>query len=341
MSEKLLYWIWLTTELEFSHRKVSSVYRKFTPEEAFFSSTDELIASGVPHDVAEALERRDLTRARQISEKCEAFGINIVPANSRHYPRQLEILRDRPYIIYARGDLSVLKNKTAAIVGTRRNTKRGEALTEETAERLISEGFTLINGVADGIDSVAARVSVERGVPFVAVLGVDIDKYYPASNKRLIDKIADNGVVISEYPPFTSARYFAERNRIIAGLSDEVYVLEAPEKSGAQITADIARKYRIPVYAPDIDGASFEGCRSLIKKGANILGGEKMKKEKKPPVLDGTRLYIYEKLKEQSVGEEELIDGGHSIAEVLTALTELELDGIIKALPGGKYKLTE
>ncbi len=341
MSEKFLYWIWLTTELEFSHGKISSVYRKFTPEEAFFSSTDELIASGVPYEVAESLERRDLKRARQILEKCEALGIKIIPANSRFYPRQLEILRDRPYIIYARGDISVLRNKTAAIVGTRRHTKRGQALAEETAERLISEGFTLISGVADGIDSVAARVSIEKGDPFVAVLGVDIDKYFPALNKRLIDKIAENGVVISEYPPDTNARYFTERNRVIAGLSDEVYVLEAPEKSGALITADIARKYRIPVFAPDIEGVSFEGCRALLKKGANILGGEKMKKEKKPPVLDGIRLHIYEKLKEKSVGEEELIDGDHSIAEVLTALTELELDGIIKALPGGKYKLTE
>lgn len=341
MSEKLLYWIWLTTELEFSHAKISKIYRKFTPEEAFSLSPDELVGFGVPRDVAESLSGRDLTRARKIVERCEELGINIITANSRYYPRQLEILRDKPYIIYTKGDIACLKNKTAAIVGTRRSTQRGEELALKTAERLISEGVTLISGAADGIDSVAAKASVEKGVPFAAVIGVDIDKYYPASNKRIIDKIAGNGVVISEYPPFTNARYFADRNRIIAGLSDEVYVVEAPDESGALITGRIALRYRIPVYASDVEGVSFEGCRELIKKGASAFGGEKMKKEKKPPVLDGTRLYIYERLKEKSVGEEELVDSEHPITEVLTALTELELDGIIKALPGGKYKLTE
>lgn len=338
--DRLLYWVWLTTTLNLSYAKISNVYRRFTPEEAFFATPDELERGGVARDTIDLLSEHDLKRSKNIIDKCEKLGIKIITANSRLYPRQLEVLHDRPYILYVKGNLDCLKNKTAAIVGTRRSSFWGEQLTREISEELISEGFTLMSGVADGIDSVSAKVSIERAVPFVCVLGVDIDKYYPASNKALIEKIAERGAVISEYPPDTGARYFGERNRIIAGLSDEVYVTEAPDGSGALITAQIARRYGIPVYAPNFDGLSFEGCRALIKKGAVQIAGEDMTEKKKaPPVLDGARLYIYERLLKESVGEEELVSEKYPITEILTALTELELDGIIKALPGGKYKL--
>lgn len=338
MNERLLYWVWMTELFEFSSTKIAPVYYKFSPEEAYHATLDELLGAGISEESAELLQNKSLDRARKILEKCERLGIKIVTANSPFYPRALERLSDKPYVLYVKGDIRVLKRKTAAVVGTRRMTVRGEALAKETSEKLLDEGFVLISGGADGIDSVGARASLGRGEPFVIVSGVDIDKYYPTSNKALIEK----GTLISEYPPDTGARFFTTRNRIIAGLSDRVYVIEAPEGSGALITADFARKLRINVYASDTEGRSFEGCRNLLKRGALSLNGVKMKTEKKKekPTLSGTRLYIYDKLTEKPLSEEELIDEGHSVTEILTALTELELDGLINPIPGGKYKLS-
>ncbi len=341
MTEKLVYWVWLTRVLEFSCARIGAVYRKFSPEEAYLASREVLEAAGIDMSIINALENKNLAEARRIIEKCTSLGIKIVTANSALYPRMLERLKDKPYIIYVRGDLACLKKRCAAFVGTRRMTKRGEEIARDTATHLLDMGYTLISGVADGIDTVPAEISVEKGKPFVAVMGVDIDKYYPASNKNLIDKIAKNGAVISEYPPFTDARYFPERNRILAGLADETYVIEAPEISGAISTGEASLKIGNNTYAPDEDGITFKGCKYLLTKGAKPLGGEKKKveKKKKMPVLDGTRLYIYEKLMKGSFNDEELIDEAHPVTDVLTALTELELDGLITALPGGKYKL--
>lgn len=340
MTEELVYWVWLSEAVNFSSSAFSKIYRKFTPEEAFFADTDTLLSAGLTKEDIELIEKRDLKRAESIIEKCNKLGIEIITANSKSYPRILEKLSDRPYVLYAKGDISLLKNKCAALVGTRRMTKKGESIARKTAESLIDEGYILISGVAEGIDSVGAKVSLERNLPFVAVSAVDIDKYYPVSNKALIDKIAKNGVLISEYPPDTSARYFATRNRIIAALSDKVYVIEAPEKSGALITAKVARKLKIKVWATSDNDPSFKGCMKLIEEGALPIGEViKREKKKKAPELDGTRLYIYEKLLQNTLSDRDLIDEKHSVTEVLTALTELELDGIITALPGGKYKL--
>ena len=341
MTEKLLYWVWLTRVLDFSTSRIGAVYRKFSPEEAYHASREMLEGAGIEENIIDALEMKDLAETKRIIERCNALGIKIVTANSALYPRMLERLKDKPYILYVRGDLSCLKKRCAAMVGTRRMTKKGDEIARDTAKHLLDMGYTLISGVADGIDTVPAELSVREGRPFVAVMGVDIDKYYPASNRRLIDKIAENGAVISEYPPYTNGRYFVDRNRIIAGLADETYVIEAPEMSGAISTGEVSLKIGNMTFVTDEDGITFKGCKYLLKKGAKPLGGEKKKVEKKKemPVLDGTRLYIYEKLTNGSFSDEELIDETHTVTDVLTALTELELDGLITALPGGKYKL--
>lgn len=342
MNERLLYWVWMTELFDYSSSKIAQIYYKFSPEEAYHATREELTGAGISEESAELLQNKSLDRAREILENCQRLGIKIVTANSPLYPRALERLSDKPYVLYVKGDTRVLKAKTAAVVGTRRMTKSGEALAKQTSEKLVDEGFVLISGGADGIDSVGARVSLERGVPFVIVSGVAIDKYYPTSNKALIDKVAEKGAVISEYPPRSDARFFTTRNRIIAGLSDRVYIVEAPEESGALITAEFAKRLKIDIYASAPEGRTFDGCRALLEKGALPIGEVRMKKEikKRKPALSGTRLYIYDKLEKGPLSEEELIDGEHNVTEILTALTELELDGLIRPLPGGKYKLS-
>lgn len=340
MTQKLIYWVWLSEAVKFSSSAFLKIYRKFTPEEAFFADDATLLNAGLSEEEIECIKERSLKKAEEIINKCEKFNISIVTAVSDNYPRALEKLPNRPFVLYVKGNIGVLKNKCATLVGTRNMTKKGEGIAREIAQRLIDEGYLLISGGADGIDSIASRISIENGKPSAIVSAVDIDKYYPSSNKSLIDKVASCGVVISEYPPGANARYFPTRNRILASLSESVYVIEAPLKSGALITADIAKKLKVKVFAADEEGTTFDGCRELIKNGAMPIGDKKKKEKKKAkPVLDGTRLYIYEKLIEKNLSDEELIDENHSVTDILIALTELELDGIITALPGGKYKI--
>lgn len=354
-----LYWVWLTTTMKFAHASLNKVLFKFTPEEAYNASRESLEAAGLDSRTVEKLCDKSLDRAESIIAKCRRRDISVICSTSRDYPRALDRLDDKPHVIYVRGDIGCLRGKrTACFIGTRRMTRRGEELGIEHARRLIADGNLLVSGVADGIDTVAASVSLDMGVPTVAVLGVDIDRYYPVSNGRLIDKIAETGAVISEYPPDTNARFFATRNRIIVGLSDTVNVIEAPSGSGALIGAELALKKKIPTYAANLSGETFEGCRMLISKGAIPLNSDadvpkiEIKPSKKaektvkpsakreiPAELQGTCRHIYEILLKGPAGEDAFITETHDVTRVLCALTELELMGYIRSLPGSRYQL--
>ncbi len=363
MSEAL-YWVWLTSTLKFYSASVKKVLCKFTPELAYRADRDALLQAGIDEKTADRLSDKSLDRAREIIADCEKKGIRTVCFGDPDYPMSLGRLRDIPYVLYVRGDISCIGGRrTAAFIGTRKMTGRGSERGTEVASELVASGTVLVSGIAAGIDTVAARVSLDNNAPTVAVLGVDIDKYYPAENERLIDRVAEHGAVISEYPPRTGARFFATRNRIIVGLSDSVYVIEADEKSGALIGAKEALKMKMPVYALGLDGDSFAGCRQLISLGANPIDGGKASDEEKkvpkktepkpkkteekkeefsiPESITGAKRELLEKIisHDGPCPERELFGEPYSVAQVLCALTELELSGYITALPGCKYCL--
>ena len=338
--------VWLTTVLKQNARQLKTVTDKVSPEEAYHSTVGELMEKGISESVANKLSDKSLDLAQKIIKRCEEENITVISADSPLYPKALFSLADPPYVIYLKGEASLLSSmRLSALVGSRRMSVRGKEATERIARALISKGYTIISGLADGVDSVGAVTSIDEGKPAIAVLGVDIDKFYPVGNEYLTCKVAKSGAVISEYPPYCNARFFALRNRIISALSDIVVVTEAPVHSGALITARHALKSGKKVYTLALEGDNFEGSRALEKEGAipitpDFTLEKTMKKEENKPLgLDGTRLYIYERLREKPESEDTLVDGAHPIVEVLTALTELELDGIIKCLPGGKYTL--
>ena len=371
MNERL-YWVWLTVTMKFAAVSISRVLYKFTPREAYEADRDTLEAAGIDTRSVEKLSDKSLDRAKRIIEKCDKLDIKIITSDSRDYPRALDRLDDKPHVIYVRGDIGCIKGKkTACFIGTRNMTVRGEELAVEHARRLIDEGNVLISGIADGVDTVAARESIGRDAPTVAVLGVDIDKYYPQKNERLIDRVALSGAVISEYPPETGARFFPDRNRIIVGLSDTVNVIEAPIKSGSLIGARLALKKRIPTFACNGEGESFEGCRLLISDGAKPLSldgkapSQEVSKKSIPraerhipkaetlaatvdkpmpsiPVPESLRdLYgkIYERLRRGVCDENELHSLGYEVRYVSATLSMMEIHGVIETLPGRKFKL--
>lgn len=204
-------------------------------------------------------------------------GIGAVTLDQEGYPALLREIHDPPPLIYYKGDLQVLHKPCLAVVGSRRHTAYGREIAHKFSARLAACGFTIVSGLARGIDTWAHQsVLTTRGVT-AAVLGCGLDIYYPPENKGLLHKITHQGVVLSEFPPGTepTAPNFPRRNRIISGLSMGTLVIEAGEKSGALITATFALEQGREVFAVpgSIANSCSRGCHSLIKEGAKLADG--------------------------------------------------------------------
>ncbi len=206
--------------------------------------------------------------------KWNQYPINKVTFESRNYPSLLKKLKDPPRELYYRGtwDNSLFK-KSLAVVGSRMSTSYGERVCDQLILGLVMEKVTIVSGFMYGIDSLAHQKTLEFGGKTVAVLGGGLDVLYPPENEKLyLDIIASGGLIISEYPADQQPQLwtFPQRNRIVAGLSSlGVLVVEAGEKSGSLITAELARKLKKPIFAVPgpITSSSSTGTNGLIKEG--------------------------------------------------------------------------
>lgn len=192
------------------------------------------------------------------------------------YPHLLLEIPDPPPVLYYRGQVDWLENRgitpLVAIVGTRAPSDYGRRWTRRITTALVNNGFTIVSGLAEGIDTEAHRTCLEREGRTIAVLGTGVNVVYPWSNRTLQHQVVNHGLLLSEYPAGTQPDrvHFPRRNRIIAGLSRATIVLEAPQKSGALITAYLANEYGRDVYAlpGSLDNRQAIGCINLISKGA-------------------------------------------------------------------------
>ncbi|MDO8574721.1 MAG: DNA-processing protein DprA [bacterium] len=287
-------------------------------------------------------------------------GIKIIKKSSKDYPKILKEISNAPKQLYARGELPKNHDMNFAIVGTRAASEYGKILAFKIAKELSELGFNIVSGLALGIDTQAHLGALAGNGKTIAVLGsgTDDDSIYPRENFKLAKKIIDSGgAVIGEYEPGTKAINwtFPERNRIVSGLSRGVLVVEAPEKSGALITASLALEQNREVFA--IPGSIFSknsiGANNLIKKGAkmvtsvdDILEELNLTYLKKVSLRDISRrekkLNPEEKLIFSIIEKEPVhIDKICEIAKlpanrVLPIVSVLEIQGIIKNI-GGKF----
>lgn len=265
--------------------------------------------------------------------------------------RQLE--QDAPAVLFVRGHLP-RDARRVAIVGTRRADDYGRRCCKELLGGLAGSGVHVVSGLASGIDGAAHSIALERGLPTEAVFGCGIDIIYPDSHKPLAAKILEQGgALVSEYAPGTQPTVFTfpQRNRIIAGLSAATIVIEAPEKSGALITARLAATYGREVGAVPgaIVGGRATGCHELIKQGAALIDSSQ-------DILDLLRVSTRAELATPTVAPNlpepelklwELVPASERIhidtlaekaaqspGEVLSRLLMMELKGFIKQLPG-------
>jgi len=286
----------------------------------------------------------------------EKNGVNILSYWDENYPEYLKRIYDPPAFLFIKGEIKETDELAIAIVGTRVPSLYGKTVTDQFSKELIESGFTIVSGLARGIDTVAHSQAVKNNGRTIAVLGSGIDKIYPPENRKLADKICENGAVVSEYPMSTNpdAGNFPRRNRIISGLSLGVLITEAGGKSGALITAFQALEQNREVFAVpgQITSGKSAGANQLIKEGAKLvqstrdliqelecqINGEIVKPKKKQPELTGIEKKIYELLDESSVHVDTLAQkSGKSVPEVLSILLTLELMGVVKQLPGKMF----
>ncbi|MBT8207845.1 MAG: DNA-protecting protein DprA [Acidimicrobiia bacterium] len=220
-------------------------------------------------DRARAVASRGIDHVREMIEAC---GAQILLRGSDDFPHHLADRQDAPDVLFVKGELPA--DLGVAVVGTRACTGYGKRVATAYGNAIAVAGWTLVSGLARGIDGAAHAGTVAAGGVGVAVLGSGIDVWYPKEHRRLgEDLVAGGGAIVSEYPPGTPPEpwRFPPRNRIISGLSAAVVVVEAKVTGGALITAMAALDQGVPVYAlpGDIDRASSEGCNRLIRDGAH------------------------------------------------------------------------
>ncbi|MEM9485572.1 MAG: DNA-processing protein DprA [Cyanobacteria bacterium P01_F01_bin.116] len=242
---------------------------------------DLLTVDGIGLVTADQIgELRSQIHPEQLLEQHTAKFPNFwTPADS-DYPRLLWEIPDPPPVLYYRGNFRPNQSSalTVAIVGTRHPSPYGRRWTQRLTRRLSHRQMTIVSGMAKGIDTHAHQSCLDHDGRTIAVLGTGVDVIYPRDNQPLYQRILETGLILSEYPNGTppDRAHFPRRNRIIAGLSHATLVTEAPERSGALITAYLANDYGRHVYAlPDgLDNPTARGCLVLVNAGASIVMGE-------------------------------------------------------------------
>ncbi|MGN0406360.1 MAG: DNA-processing protein DprA [Bariatricus sp.] len=239
-------------------------------------SEKEQIMAGITEQERQILiENRKRKDWKKELEKLEESGMHFLAWESVGYPERLRELPGMPYGLYVKGKLPEEERTSVAIVGARRCSAYGEKMTLQYSKILAEAGAQIISGMALGIDGAAHRGALFAGGRTFAVLGCGVDLCYPKEHKGLYTDLAAKGGILSEYPPGTPplASHFPARNRLISGLADVVLVMEAKEKSGSLITADMALEQGRDVYAlpGPAESALSRGCHRLIDQGAGIL----------------------------------------------------------------------
>ncbi len=374
--EAQLYWLALHLAPGLGAGNAVRLIRKLgSPQAIFHASVSELEACGLRAAVAQSLVSGvSFEDAAAEADKARAAGAELIRYDDPRYPDCLKEIYDPPILLYARGRADLLRASQVAIVGARRPTAYGTAVADRLAGELAAAGLVITSGMARGIDTAAHRGALRTGGDTIAVLGCGLDVVYPAENKKLAAEIATKGLMVSEFPMGAAAfpQNFPIRNRIISGLSCGVMVVEAAQYSGSLITARLAADQGREVLA--IPGSIVSrmswGTNLLIKQGAALVQEWKDVVEALPiPV----RRMIEEARRESAAAQapadaaSEPADGSvsplarkllgflqvdaasqideliqrleqeSSPSEVIVALCELELAGLIRQMPGKNY----
>lgn len=327
--------------------------------------TELKLAFGSHQAIVDAIRTKSThARAEQEWRQAQQHNIRVLFCTDPDYPQRLnrEETTDCPVVLYLLGKADLNAERAVAVVGTRRATPQGHDNTDRLVGELQQLGPTIVSGLAYGIDTAAHTAALEHGLPTVAVLGHGLDRIYPPSNRGLATRIIEQcGALVSEYPMGTAInpRYFPARNRIIAALADATVVVEASEKGGALITASIASGYHREVFAVPgrLTDTYSRGTNNLIatqrallvRHADDIADNLGWPRPQTPASAAQTALFpklspdaqrLYDLLKKnQQLTLDELVNlSGLPLPRMAGLLFDLEMQKLVRALPGSLYQ---
>jgi DNA processing protein len=362
-------WLALGLTPGLGSRLAGKLLREFRKPEAIFqASLTSLEACGITAESAQAIHsQKPLKDAELELVQVRALGCRLVAWDEAAYPQRLLEIYDPPPLLYVRGNVEMLDRYSMAIVGARKPTPYGVSVAEKLGRDLAERGLVIVSGMARGIDACAHKgaLAAAKGAT-VGVLGTGLDVIYPKENKRLYADIAERGALVSEFPLgcFPAPQNFPIRNRVIAGMSLGVVVVEGAQYSGSLITARLGMEFGREVYGVpgNVTQPLSFGPNQLIRQGAKLVTGWEDVVEELPTDIRAELLPPQqasseerEKLLEESLSPaektlfalltvdqarhvDELVDlSGLSSSEVLAALFELEMRSAIRQLPGKHF----
>ncbi|PID52405.1 MAG: DNA-protecting protein DprA [Candidatus Moraniibacteriota bacterium] len=337
--------------------KLSHHFNSF--EDAWNASEKEFLSTNLfPSTIQSILKNRDNIDVEKEWQKCTKENIFLLSILDKNYPKNLKNIPDPPFCLYVRGNIDILHKSSVAIVGSRKISEYGKNATTALAGGIAEEGITIISGLALGTDATAHRTALEVQGTTIAILGGGINDtaITPRTNLSLAkDILAQNGTIISEYPYDTMPNHgtFPTRNRLMAGLSDAVIIIEATKKSGTLITAKYASTYKKLLFA--LPGSIFSdnalGPNTLIQKNVakpilcsndvlQLFDKKEKKKQKNITFTNKNHKMLYEIIAKHPDG----IHINHIIKEsnmdtntISSTLTLLEIDDLIKNIGNQIY----
>ncbi|VAX14319.1 Rossmann fold nucleotide-binding protein Smf possibly involved in DNA uptake [hydrothermal vent metagenome] len=335
----------------------------------FAASASGLAACGLNSRQVESLLAPDWAAVEIDLRWQEQDRAHICVLDDAAYPVLLRQIPDPPPVLYLFGHPEVVNNQQIAVVGSRTPTPMGKETAHEFATQLAALGWVVTSGLAHGIDAAAHRGAVSVGGRSIAVVGTGLDRVYPARHRKLAHEIAENGLLISEFPLGSPPRpgHFPRRNRIISGLSQGVLVVEAALRSGSLITARLALEQGREVFAVpgSIRNSQARGCNTLIREGAKLVQTVKdiveefadfvapasadAIKEPQEPIednlvtrfeLDGDYCKVLENVGYEPTSVDKVVErSGLTVDAVCSMLLVLELQGYVATMSGGRYCL--
>lgn len=365
--EELFYRIALTRAEFIGNKTARLLLSKFGSAEAVFNVPEKQLNSieGLGKERVRSLKRKiDKAAVEKELDFIHRHQIQPLFINDSNYPKLLKECPDAPVMLYFKGSTKLNFSKKIAIVGTRSNTDYGRQMVEDLIAGCKDQiDLAIISGLAFGIDAIAHKTAVKHGLPTIGVLGHGLDRIYPAQNRKLAGDMLLNGGLLTEYPSGTNPdkQNFPQRNRIVAGMADVIVVVETGEKGGSMITAKLACSYNREVVAfpgRSIDNHSA-GCNYLIKtniaglisNAADLLelmnwkaetGEKKVIQRKLFETLTPEEKTVIDKLSlEKEIHVDELtLKTGMQDSALASVLLSLELEGLVRSLPGKRYRLS-
>ena len=355
-ASKVYYWLSLAN---FSPTAVNKILDVYAPME-LWDNFDTILRSTALGEREKFKTLKQFRSEEYISESLNKLYMQNIGVVTRAVDKMPECLMQKevspPIVLYYKGDISLMKTRCFSIVGTRRNTSYGEDVAKRFSKGLCKY-FTIVSGLAMGIDGIAQKAVLSENGKTIGVLGSGFNCFTPACNRRLFDEVCERGLVVSEYAPDVSAtKYtFPARNRIISGLSEGVLVVEADDGSGALITADCANSQNRDVFAipGNLDRTRAAGTNALIANGEaklvmdykDILRDLKVDFNEKivkndVAVLDNSELMVYNLLQNGPMHSDEMcMKLGMKAYELTPLLTVMEIKQIINKISASAYCL--